>query len=414
MRLVSCGNSVYYPQSQAILVPTSIVEQLRVQSNIEDDMEFSLSDAVSFAGAIQAVLVAVFVFQQKKLCRKTAFYLGTFFIALSVFILNAFFYNTNIYLEYPHLLGTTEPVIPLIPPLFYLFIKSLSNPQSQFKKREILHFIPFIIVLLISFPTYLASEADKIIFMTSEKEYNIYHYAFVLLPILGYPIYFLLSNSIIGKELKKTTSWVSSEVVKELQIVTLLLLILFTITFITNLFNFLFVVTIISPLFLTILVYHVLHIYMKYHMGIPEKSANSSTHYSTNHHSKDKQKYQNSTLTESAKSIIVANIERGFIAEKQFLREGLTLADLASTLQITPHHLSQILNDHYEKNFFTFVNELRVTEAIQSLENRDKNHLTISAIALECGFNSISSFNTSFKRFAKCTPSSYRNQQTSR
>ncbi len=367
-------------------------------------MEFSLSNAINFAGAIQAVLVGVFVFQQKKLCRKTAFYLGTFFFALSVFLLNAFFYNTNIYLEYPHLFGTTEPVIPLIPPLFYLFVKSLPNPQSRFLKRELLHFIPFLFLLLISIPTYLASGADKLLYMELEREYNIIHYLFMLLPILSYPIYFYLSLVKIKKELNREKIFVSREIINELQLVTRLLLVMFTVTFVTDYFNILLFSTIMLPLFLTILVYRVLHIYLKFHSGVVQHSDAIS---------EDKAKYQNSTLTDSIKERVVDNLDTIFIQQKQFLKEGLTLADLASTLHITPHHLSQILNDHYEKNFFTFINELRITEAIQSLENPNKNHLTISTIALECGFNSISSFNTSFKRFAKCTPSSFRNRQLS-
>mgnify|MGYP003700866943 CR=1 FL=1 len=40
--------------------------------------------------------------------------------------------------------------------------------------------------------------------------------------------------------------------------------------------------------------------------------------------------------------------------------------------------------------------------------NEDNHHYTISSVAFDSGFSSLSSFNSAFKRFVGTTPSSYR------
>ena len=46
--------------------------------------------------------------------------------------------------------------------------------------------------------------------------------------------------------------------------------------------------------------------------------------------------------------------------EKPFLNSGITLAGLASELDYTPHQLSELLNVHMQKNFFSFINHYRI------------------------------------------------------
>jgi AraC-like DNA-binding protein len=40
-----------------------------------------------------------------------------------------------------------------------------------------------------------------------------------------------------------------------------------------------------------------------------------------------------------------------------------------------------------------------------------KQHLSIAGIATDCGFNTLSSFNTAFKKFTGYTPSDYKKKQ---
>jgi AraC-like DNA-binding protein len=59
-------------------------------------------------------------------------------------------------------------------------------------------------------------------------------------------------------------------------------------------------------------------------------------------------------------------------------------------------------------NFFEFINKYRIEEAKKFLLDKEKAYLTIAAISFEAGFNSVSSFNTVFKKMVKMTPSQFK------
>ncbi|MEO1097269.1 MAG: helix-turn-helix domain-containing protein, partial [Bacteroidota bacterium] len=63
-----------------------------------------------------------------------------------------------------------------------------------------------------------------------------------------------------------------------------------------------------------------------------------------------------------------------------------------------------------KKNFNSYINTYRIQEASRLLQDETNGHLTIAAIAFEIGFNSISSFNTAFKKQIGQTPQAYRKQ----
>lgn len=63
-----------------------------------------------------------------------------------------------------------------------------------------------------------------------------------------------------------------------------------------------------------------------------------------------------------------------------------------------------------DKHFFDFVNEYRIKKAIQILKDRTQKELTVLEILYQVGFNSKSSFNTSFKKYTGKTPTDYRKE----
>jgi len=98
------------------------------------------------------------------------------------------------------------------------------------------------------------------------------------------------------------------------------------------------------------------------------------------------------------------------VDEKQFQNANLTLKSLSSSLHVSPQILSQVINQKSEKNFNNFVNAFRIEEAKRLLPLEEFKNQTIAAIAYEVGFNSISSFNTAFKKQTGETPMTYRQQ----
>ena len=107
----------------------------------------------------------------------------------------------------------------------------------------------------------------------------------------------------------------------------------------------------------------------------------------------------------------VETINSVMTMQKPYLQPKLTLADLSDLTGIGRHVLSKILNDVYEKNFFDFINSYRINEFKYLLDQSDSKLKTHSAIALEAGFNSKSTFYTAFKKITGQTPKEYLKQK---
>lgn len=122
----------------------------------------------------------------------------------------------------------------------------------------------------------------------------------------------------------------------------------------------------------------------------------------------EKASYSKSGLT-SEKIEILANQLCIFMEqEKPFLNEDLNLTLLAQQSQISPPHLSQVINQYFQKNFYDFINQYRVEEAKNRLVSADYRHLSILGIAFDCGFKSKSSFNRYFKKYTRKAPSQFK------
>ncbi len=93
--------------------------------------------------------------------------------------------------------------------------------------------------------------------------------------------------------------------------------------------------------------------------------------------------------------------------DKPFLETRLSLNQLANHLELSPNHLSQVINEKADQNFYQFVNSYRIRSFKEKLKDPANAHLTLLAIALDCGFNSKSSFNHSFKKMTGQTPTQY-------
>lgn len=124
----------------------------------------------------------------------------------------------------------------------------------------------------------------------------------------------------------------------------------------------------------------------------------------------EKEKYKRSGLKEEDAEVYLQRLLAFMEREKPYLDAELTIYDLSAKINISKHHLTQILNNHLGKNFFTFINEYRIDEVKRKLADPAFDHLTILGIAFDCGFNSKSSFNNIFKQYTGFTPSEYKKQ----
>lgn len=124
-----------------------------------------------------------------------------------------------------------------------------------------------------------------------------------------------------------------------------------------------------------------------------------------------KRRYQNSSLTETAKQAWTERLTVYMTTQKPYLDADLTLTSLADQVHLLPTQLSQVLNECLGENFYGFINRHRVEESKRLLENPAYAHYSILGIAYEAGFKSKSTFNKSFRESVGQSPSDYQKKQ---
>lgn len=109
-------------------------------------------------------------------------------------------------------------------------------------------------------------------------------------------------------------------------------------------------------------------------------------------------------IPEETEEQLLEKLKR-FESSKMFLNKEMSLARLAGKFETNTKYLSGVINDHYDDNFNTFINKLRINYIIDKLKN-DPNYINykISYLAEECGFSSHSSFATVFKTIVGMSP----------
>lgn len=97
--------------------------------------------------------------------------------------------------------------------------------------------------------------------------------------------------------------------------------------------------------------------------------------------------------------------------DKLFLDNDLNLPVVAEKLGITIHEASFLINETAKDNFYNFINKYRVEEAKRLLASTKMEELNILGIAFASGFNSKTTFNTTFKKIVGISPSQYSKEQ---
>jgi len=119
-------------------------------------------------------------------------------------------------------------------------------------------------------------------------------------------------------------------------------------------------------------------------------------------------KYEATKIDMEEATVMIEKLHEAMI-EKQFYKDSnIKLSDIAKYLAITPHKLSQLLNDNLGKSFASYINECRVEEA--KLLLKQPSHFTLEAIGFDAGFSSKSTFYAAFKKVTGKTPSEYKKQ----
>ena len=124
-----------------------------------------------------------------------------------------------------------------------------------------------------------------------------------------------------------------------------------------------------------------------------------------------RKKYERSGLTREEADRDAQRLDTYMLDEKPYLDPDLRIEDVAKALNIKRHYLTQIISEKYNKNFFGYVNEFRISDAQRMMSDKENDGMTILRIAYDTGFNSKSSFNRIFKNVTGLSPSEYKDKQ---
>lgn len=111
--------------------------------------------------------------------------------------------------------------------------------------------------------------------------------------------------------------------------------------------------------------------------------------------------------------VAIAGKVREAIKDEEFFRnENVSIRELAELIGEQPYLVSQAINTVIGKTFFELINEERVLLAKRLLVDEKYNHLSLVGIGFEAGFNSKTTFNTTFKKITGMTPSEFRKAES--
>lgn len=97
-----------------------------------------------------------------------------------------------------------------------------------------------------------------------------------------------------------------------------------------------------------------------------------------------------------------------FENKQLYVKRDLSLSYLATFCDTNTKYLSVVINSHKKKDFFNYINELRINYIVEKLRNDPYyRRLKVAALAREAGFSSQSKFALNFKKVTDVSPSEF-------
>ena len=366
-------------------------------------MEPSLISFLSFLIAFQLLFVGLFLITHKKGNRRNNILLGTIFILIAWNMGDLTLQMNGVVFKWEFLQHIDDGFFLLYGPIFYLYAQGVIFRDFKLSSGNLLHLIPYLLL------TILLLSLRKLTSVTSEEIIkNDLPWQFYLLSALMYAHFFVylgLTYKSLWKYRKIIKNKYSQIDQINLDWLSFSLNTFGLLTFVSLIHNFIalaknrsvFMVTLV--LLLIFIFYFVNKVILK-GLRQPEIFAGITQNETS--------KYLGSNLTPSQIEEYKKQLLALLRTEKPFLDPQVSIADLSEKLSVSKKHLSQVINQSFNKSFFDFINTYRIQEVQQILKESKDDKLTVLEAMYEAGFNSKSSFNTAFKKETGQTPTEFR------
>lgn len=352
-------------------------------------------------------LLSVLLSSKEKRNKRANQYLVFVILILIWFLAEFFTVRNKIDVNLNVFYGTRYGSWFLLGPITYFYFKSITDAAWSFSKKQLLHFLPFIIfVVIIPLIAYKVLNDRQIdygmlsVFDHREKIVSTIQWTYSTVFIFQFIHlgYFLFKNlKIVNYYSKRLTSEYSNIDVK--------------INWLKYFNIALIIVLIFSVIFLYILLVtdiyrrHLDYIYV-IPIGLLFNFISFKFMRTEWRPIENNSKYEGSSLNQDEIPDYIIKLNRLMENEKVYLNNVIRLSDLSEMMTINKHHLSQIINQHYGLSFYDFINQFRVNEAKDIIIKHPE--YTLHQVAFDSGFNNKTSFVNAFKKFEKVPPSKFR------
>lgn len=313
------------------------------------------------------------------------------------------------FLRFPYLLGLDIPLPLLHGPFLFLYTSALTD-EKRIRKQSLLHFLPFAIGVVSIIPFLILSPNEKIgVYLKEGKGYTLLTSFFFAGIIVSGIVYIALTLRQVlqhRKRIKENFSYTEKVNLKWLLNLTIGLSCIWVIVFFAE-DKFIFSAVVIYVLFIGYYGIKQVGIFTNQRPIANAIDSALPDNIGTIKDSTGNPKYLNSSLSDDQIMTIHGDLGELMGARKMFLKPELTLAMVAQELDVHPNSLSQVINMKEEKNFFDYINSLRVAEFKARAVKPENHKYTLLALAFECGFNSKTSFNRNFKNATGESPSMF-------
>ncbi|MFK7770903.1 MAG: helix-turn-helix domain-containing protein [Saprospiraceae bacterium] len=372
-------------------------------------MGISLTWNIFFISALsQSIFVTIILFfQYFKSKQLSQLYLGAFIFVFTTILLNNFIFWNQLFSEYPHFIYSTVSTRFLLAPLFYLFCQSYF--RFTFSKKDLLHFLPFIILTIIYGPFLFQSAAGKIESVTTFLEVQT-----PMIILLGKIVSWLLAVQLIAYPIlifnRLKNNWSNKEEKLDDHKINQIKWL--------NFLNFLFLIYgICMFIYFVMIAFEIGGLEKDFYISFVMCIAVYSISYKNMTDQNllkgakildqiDSLKYNKTQLKKEYLEDTISKLEKVMQVEKIYLESDLDLNHVSQKISTPRHHISQALNLELDKTFHEYLNSYRINYACQLLQNLPKES-NIKTVMYASGFNNRVSFSSNFKKIKGMTASDY-------